>query len=57
MDRALDSFSRKNWQDNFFRAIVLAEWAACGHMPKLNENGNIDVEKWLSGNMQEAADE
>ncbi|WP_395495790.1 hypothetical protein [Acetobacter sp. KSO5] len=47
MDRALDSFNRKNWADAFLRAGVLCVWAKDGAKPPLLDNGDIDLEKFL----------
>lgn len=48
MDRALDSFSRKDgWRSNFFNALVLYEWATSGDVPPFTEGeSTIDIDLW-----------
>lgn len=57
MDRALDSFDRKNWADCFFRAYVLTQWASSSTVPKFNSDGGIDVEQWLHPTEEQTTDE
>ena len=49
MDRALDSFNRKNWDDAFLRAAVLCEWAKLGTPPPLHDDGSLDLDKFFEG--------
>ncbi|MFT8718765.1 hypothetical protein [Acetobacter sp.] len=57
MDRALDSFDRKSWEDSFFRACVLTQWASSSKIPKFTSNGGIDVEEWLHPTEEQTTDE
>ena len=53
MDRALDSFNRKNWADAFLKAIILFNWAKESVAPPLLDNGELDVEKFFASKTNE----
>lgn len=53
MDRALDSFKRNCWEDNFLRAVVLFEWAKNGTAPPFNGEGEVDFVKFFGAEKDE----